>query len=114
VPQTQSITDLRDLLLAELMRQAEQNNARARNLLVLVVGLTLTCLFFQLLMVLIRRRVVQPLVQATDLVAGLVEGKLEQEIPGGAPSRRDCCHDARCGCSTAHAGATAWPASAKH
>ncbi|UIN23300.1 diguanylate cyclase [Herbaspirillum frisingense] len=82
VPQMQSITDLRDLLLAELMRQAEQNNARARNLLVLVVGLTLTaCLFFQLLMVLIRRRVVQPLVRATDLVAGLVEGKLEQEIP---------------------------------
>ncbi|WP_343650574.1 GGDEF domain-containing protein [Herbaspirillum sp.] len=82
VPQMQSITDLRDLLLADLMRQAEQNNTRARSLLVLVVGLTLlACLFFQLLVVLIRRRVVQPLVRATDLVAGLVEGKLEQEIP---------------------------------
>jgi HAMP domain-containing protein len=41
------------------------------------------CLFFQLLVVLIGRRVVRPLVQATDLVSGLVDGKLEQQIPEG-------------------------------
>lgn len=82
VPQMVAITDLRDLLLADLMERAESHNLRARNLLVLVVSLTLiACLFFQLLMVLIRRRVLQPLVRATDLVSGLVEGKLEQDIP---------------------------------
>ncbi|ALU89001.1 diguanylate cyclase [Herbaspirillum rubrisubalbicans] len=82
VPQMASITDLRDLLLEDLMARAESHNLRARNLLVLVVSLTLiACLFFQLLMVLIRRRVLQPLVRATDLVSGLVEGKLEQDIP---------------------------------
>ena len=50
--------------------------------MILVVSLTLVaCLFFQMLVVLIGRRVVRPLVQATDLVSGLVDGKLEQEIP---------------------------------
>lgn len=82
VPQMAAITDLRDLLLADLLEQAERHNTRARNLLALVVSLTLVaCLFFQLLVVLIGRRVVRPLVQATDLVSGLVEGKLEQQIP---------------------------------
>ncbi|MFJ3057404.1 diguanylate cyclase [Herbaspirillum sp. NPDC087042] len=82
VPQMKSIIDLRDLLLDDMMAQAERHNTQARNILVLVVALTVVaCLFFQLLMVLIRRRVVQPLVQATDLVAGLVEGRLEREIP---------------------------------
>lgn len=79
VPSMASITDLRDLL-----EQAERHNTRARNLLILVVSLTLVaCLFFQLLVVLIGRRVVRPLVQATDLVSGLVDGKLEQQIPEG-------------------------------
>ncbi|WP_299532133.1 diguanylate cyclase [uncultured Herbaspirillum sp.] len=82
VPQMASITDLRDLLMSDLLEQAERHSTRARDLLILVVSLTLlACLFFQMLMVLIARRVVRPLVQATDLVAGLVEGKLEQEIP---------------------------------
>ncbi|BEV15000.1 diguanylate cyclase [Herbaspirillum sp. DW155] len=82
VPQLAPLTDLRDLLLSDLQRQAERHNTRARNLLILVVSLTLlACLFFQLLVVLIGRRVVRPLVEATDLVAGLVEGRLEQEIP---------------------------------
>ena len=82
VPSMASITDLRDLLLDDLLEQAERHNTRARNLLILVVSLTLVaCLFFQMLVVLIGRRVVRPLVQATDLVSGLVEGKLEQEIP---------------------------------
>lgn len=82
VPQMKSITDLRDLLLDDMMEQAQQHNRRARNYLLLVIVVTVVaCLFFQLLMVLIRRRVVQPLVQATDLVSGLVEGRLDQEIP---------------------------------
>ncbi|ADJ63421.1 diguanylate cyclase [Herbaspirillum seropedicae] len=82
VPQMKSITDLRDLLLDDMMEQAERHNRRARNYLLLVIAVTVVaCLFFQVLMVLIRRRVVQPLVLATDLVSGLVEGRLDQEIP---------------------------------
>lgn len=82
VPQMKSIIDLRDILLDDMTAQAERHNTQARNILSLVVTLTVVaCLFFQLLMFLIRRRVVQPLVQATDLVAGLVEGRLDQEIP---------------------------------
>lgn len=82
VPQMKSIIDLRDILLDDMTAQAQRHNTQARNILSLVVTLTVVaCLFFQLLMFLIRRRVVQPLVQATDLVAGLVEGRLDQKIP---------------------------------
>ncbi|MCA1322735.1 diguanylate cyclase [Herbaspirillum sp. alder98] len=82
VPRMQSILDLRDLVLDDMLVQAEQRNQRARNFLIAVIVLTVVaCLFFQLLMVLIRRRVVQPLVNATELVVGLAEGRLERAIP---------------------------------
>ncbi|KAF1045079.1 MAG: putative diguanylate cyclase DgcQ [Herbaspirillum frisingense] len=82
VPQMKSILDLRDLLLDDMLARAERRNVQARNFLVSVIALTIVaCLFFQLLMYMIRKRVVQPLVTATDLVAGLVEGKLDREIP---------------------------------
>lgn len=85
VPRMQAILDLRDMLLDDMLVQAERRNVRARNFLVSVVVLTvIACLFFQLLMVLIRRRVVQPLVNATDLVVGLAEGKLDTRIPEAA------------------------------
>ncbi|NUU00320.1 diguanylate cyclase [Herbaspirillum robiniae] len=84
VPQMKSILDLRDLLLDDMMVRAEQRNVQARNFLASVIGLTIiACLFFQLLMYMIRKRVVRPLVSATDLVVGLVDGKLDQEIPKG-------------------------------
>ncbi|MBP0596836.1 diguanylate cyclase [Herbaspirillum sp. LeCh32-8] len=84
VPEMKSILDLRDLLLNDMMVRAEQRNVQARNFLVTVIGLTIiACLFFQLLMYMIRKRVVRPLVDATDLVVGLVDGKLDQEIPKG-------------------------------
>jgi diguanylate cyclase (GGDEF)-like protein len=82
VPQMKAILDLRDIILDDLMARAERRNLQARNFLVLVIGLTIVaCLFFQLLMYMIRKRVVSPLVTATDLVVGLADGKLGQEIP---------------------------------
>jgi diguanylate cyclase (GGDEF)-like protein len=84
VPQMASIAHLRDLILDDLMVQAERRNRQARDFLVSVIALTIVaCLFFQLLMYTIRKRVVRPLVNATDLVAELVEGRLDREIPAG-------------------------------
>ncbi|MBB5392803.1 MULTISPECIES: diguanylate cyclase [unclassified Herbaspirillum] len=82
VPRMKAIFDLRDIILDDLMARAEHRNLQARNLLALVIGLTIVaCLFFQLLMYMIRKRVVSPLVAATDLVVGLADGKLGLEIP---------------------------------
>ena len=82
VPQMKAIQDLRDIIFDDLIDRAERRNLQARNVLILVIGLTIVaCLFFQLLMYLIRRRVVRPLVTATDLVVGLADGKLDREIP---------------------------------
>ena len=82
VPRMQAITDLRDALLEDMAVQAETRNQQARNFLITVVALTIiACLFFQLLMYLIRKRVVRPLVGATDLVVGLADGNLDIAIP---------------------------------
>ncbi|WP_343586436.1 GGDEF domain-containing protein [Herbaspirillum sp.] len=82
VPRMKVILDLRDIILDDLMERVERRNQQARNVLVLVIGLTIVaCLFFQLLMYMIRKRVVRPLVNATDLVVGLADGKLDREIP---------------------------------
>jgi diguanylate cyclase (GGDEF)-like protein len=82
VPTMQPILHLRDVIFLELMREAEQRNHQARNVLIGVVALALFAfLCFFVLLYLVRQRVLQPVLKATDLVVGLAEERFDSPIP---------------------------------
>lgn len=82
VPPMASILHLRDVILADLIREAEVRNRQARNLLIGVVamaGFAFLCFF--VLLYLVRQRVLQPVLRATNLVVGLAEERFDAPIP---------------------------------
>ncbi|EJL86187.1 diguanylate cyclase (GGDEF) domain-containing protein [Herbaspirillum sp. CF444] len=82
VPPMSSILRLRDVIQADLVRDAEIRNRQARNYLVATVVMALVAFaFFFVLMYLVRQRVLAPVLRATTLVTGLAVDNLEVEIP---------------------------------
>ncbi|MFJ9533159.1 GGDEF domain-containing protein [Herbaspirillum sp. NPDC101396] len=82
VPPMGSILRLRDVILADLIREAEIRHRQAFNLLVGAITMTLFAfLFFFVLLYLVRQRVLQPVLKATQLVVGLAEGNHDAPIP---------------------------------
>ena len=82
VPPMASILRLRDVILADLIRDAEIRNRHARNYLIATIVMALAAfVFFFVLMYLVRQRVLAPVLRATKLVTGLAVDDLEVEIP---------------------------------
>lgn len=82
VPRMAAIPRLRDLIITDMIREAEQRNLRARYLLMATVGLALLALaIFVLLLRVIRRRVLRPILEATDLFVALANERLTTAIP---------------------------------
>lgn len=82
VPPMASILRLRDVVLADLVREAEIRNLQARNYLAAMIAMALVAfVFFFVLMYLVRQRVLAPVLQATKLVTGLAEDNLDVAIP---------------------------------
>jgi diguanylate cyclase (GGDEF)-like protein len=82
VPPMGSILRLRDVILVDLIREAEIRHRQAFNLLVGAITMTLFAfVFFFMLLYLVRQRVLQPVLKATQLVVGLAEGNHDAPIP---------------------------------
>lgn len=82
VPPMGSILRLRDVILVDLIREAEIRHRQAFNLLVGAITMTLFAfVFFFVLLYLVRQRVLQPVLRATQLVVGLAEGNHDAPIP---------------------------------
>ncbi len=82
VPPMASILRLRDVILVDLIREAEIRHRQAFNLLVGAITMTLFAfVFFFMLLYLVRQRVVRPVLKATQLVVGLAEGNHDAPIP---------------------------------
>jgi diguanylate cyclase (GGDEF)-like protein len=82
VPPMGSILRLRDVILVDLIREAEIRHRQAFKLLVGAITMTLFAfIFFFLLLYLVRQRVLQPVLKATQLVVGLAEGNHDAPIP---------------------------------
>jgi diguanylate cyclase (GGDEF)-like protein len=82
VPPMGSILRLRDVILVDLIREAEIRHRQAFNLLVGAITMTLFAfIFFFVLLYLVRQRVLQPVLKATQLVVGLAEGNHDAPIP---------------------------------
>jgi len=82
VPPMASILRLRDVILSDLIRDAEIRNRHARNYLIATVVMAMVAvIFFFVLMYLVRQRVLAPILRATTLVTGLAVDNLEVEIP---------------------------------
>ena len=82
VPPMGSILRLRDVILVDLIREAEIRHRQAFNLLVGAITMTLFAfIFFFVLLYLVRQRVLQPVLRATQLVVGLAEGNHDAPIP---------------------------------
>ncbi|GAC1328655.1 MAG: GGDEF domain-containing protein [Collimonas sp.] len=77
-----AIPHLRDLVLAEMRKQAEYKNRQAAYVLLAATGLGIIALgIFMLLMRVIRQRVLRPILGATDLFTSLAEERLNTAIP---------------------------------
>lgn len=82
VPRMAAIPRLRDLIVLDMIREAEQRNLKARYFLLATVGLALLALgIFLLLLRVIRRRVLRPILDATDLFVSLANERLITSIP---------------------------------
>lgn len=82
VPPMASILTLRDVILVDLIREAEIRNRQARNYLVAMIAMALIAfVFLFVLMYLVRQRVLAPVLRATTLVTGLAEDNLDVPIP---------------------------------
>lgn len=82
VPPMASILRLRDVILVDLIREAEIRHRQAFNLLVGAITMTLFAfVFFFMLLYLVRQRVLRPVLKATQLVVGLAEGNHDAPIP---------------------------------
>src|SRR5450830_2064255 len=82
VPPMASILRLRDVILSDLIRDAEIRKRHARNYLIATVVMAMVAvIFFFVLMYLVRQRVLAPILRATTLVTGLAVDNLEVEIP---------------------------------
>jgi len=82
VPPMGAILRLRDVILVDLIREAEIRHRQAFNLLVGAITMTLFAfIFFFLLLYLVRQRVLQPVLKATQLVVSLAEGNHDAPIP---------------------------------
>ena len=82
VPTMASILRLRDVIYADLVRQADVRNRQARDVLISAVAMALFALlcFFGLMYV-VRQRVLGPVLKATSIVVGLAEDKVDVAIP---------------------------------
>ncbi len=81
-PSMQPILQLRDVIYGDLIREAEARNRLARNFLVGILVMALFAfLCFSVLLYLVRQRVLQPVLRATDLVVGLAEERFDTPIP---------------------------------
>ncbi len=88
VPKMAAIPHLRDLVLAEMLKQADYKNRQAAYVLWAATGLAVIALgIFMLLMRVIRQRVLRPILDATDLFTSLAEERLSTAIP--IPSHDD-------------------------
>ncbi|SDX74730.1 diguanylate cyclase (GGDEF) domain-containing protein [Collimonas sp. OK242] len=82
VPEMAAIPHLRDLVLAEMLKQAEYKNRQATYVLLAATCLGVIALgIFMLLMRVIRQRVLRPILDATDLFTSLAEERLSTAIP---------------------------------
>ncbi|WP_211453963.1 GGDEF domain-containing protein [Collimonas antrihumi] len=82
VPKMAAIPHLRDLVLAEMLKQAEDKNRHAAYVLLAATCLGVIALgIFMLLMRVIRQRVLRPILDATDLFTSLAEERLNTAIP---------------------------------
>lgn len=82
VPKMAAIPHLRDLVMAEMLKQAEYKNRHAAYVLLAATGLGMIALgIFMLLMRVIRQRVLRPILDATDLFTSLAEERLSTAIP---------------------------------
>jgi diguanylate cyclase (GGDEF)-like protein len=82
VPPMGSILRLRDVILVDLIREAEVRHRQAFNLLIGAITMTLFAfVFFFMLLYLVRQRVLRPVLKATQLVVGLAEGNHDAPIP---------------------------------
>ncbi|WP_034292093.1 GGDEF domain-containing protein [Herbaspirillum sp. RV1423] len=82
VPPMASILHLRDVILTDVIREAEIRHRQAFNLLVGVVAMTVFAfLCFFVLLYLVRQRVLEPVLKATNLVVGLAEDNFDAPIP---------------------------------
>ncbi|MEO6919481.1 MAG: diguanylate cyclase [Collimonas sp.] len=72
VPRMAEIPHLRDMIITEMLREAEYRNQRARYLLLGTVGLAILALgILVVLLRVIRQRVLRPILDATDLFVAL-------------------------------------------
>ncbi|WP_338034470.1 GGDEF domain-containing protein [Herbaspirillum rhizosphaerae] len=82
VPPMASILRLRDVILADLVHDAEIRNHQARNYLIATIAMAIAAfVFFFVLMYLVRQRVLAPILRATRLVTGLAVDNLDVKIP---------------------------------
>jgi diguanylate cyclase (GGDEF)-like protein len=87
-PRMDAIPQLRDLILEEMLHQAEYRNRRAAYFLLAVSILAAVALaIFVLLMRVIRQRVLRPILDATALFVSLADERFNSEIP--APRHDD-------------------------
>jgi diguanylate cyclase (GGDEF)-like protein len=81
-PRMAAIPHLRDLIVAEMIREAEYRNQRARNFLLVTIALMVLALgIFVVLLRVIRKRVLRPILDATDLFVSLANQRLIPVIP---------------------------------
>ncbi|AIY42844.1 GGDEF domain protein [Collimonas arenae] len=82
VPKMTAIPHLRDMIVAEMLRQAEYRNQWARYILLATVGLAILALgIFVLLLRVIRQRVLRPILEATNLFVALAGERQIAAIP---------------------------------
>lgn len=82
VPMMASIPQLRELILAELILEAESRNRRAGHFLLTTVCLGIIAIgVFVLLIRLIQQRVLRPILDATDLFVSFANGRFSVAIP---------------------------------
>ena len=82
VPMMTSIPQLRQLIVAELLEEAESRNRRARYFLLTTVGLGFIAVgVFVMLIRLIRQRVLRPILDATDLFVSFANERFAVAIP---------------------------------
>lgn len=82
MPRMAAIPQLRDLIVTEMLREAEFRNKRAGYLMLATLGLCIAALgIFVMLIRVIRTRVLRPILDATDLFISLADDRLATAIP---------------------------------
>ncbi|WP_061537351.1 GGDEF domain-containing protein [Collimonas arenae] len=82
VPMMSSIPELRELIVAELIQEAESRNQRAGYFLLATILLGIVAIgIFVMLIRLIRQRVLRPILDATELFVSFANERFETAIP---------------------------------